>query len=294
MAINSELANLFRSLKEAGISRLDIRDIICAAAGFKVSRIVGTDEEAELITSLVKPYGTSVVLSDHKFLSLQDSGKGWSNRCKQVPADSHAGSWHMFLATDRDLAERAHLSEKKRDHNALGQLLRIPDCCRLFYSQFASQSLQGDLLPFIFRNTDQKKNWDFWTNYGARYFGYTLLGFAPCSFICEPAAEVAKNVWSILSTIDQEFADTFVTYHKRSVFYTEQSGVFLLNTQPASTKRISFQMLRMTTDESPIAKAMREGNSLEIDSGGDVLIFKDEQLLATATGKDCVLCVFSS
>jgi hypothetical protein len=50
----------------------------------------------------------------------------------------------------------------------------------------------------------------------------------------------------------------------------------------------------MTTNDSPIAKAMSEGNNLEVDSAGDVMIFKDEQLLATATGKDCALCVFSS
>ena len=45
---------------------------------------------------------------------------------------------------------------------------------------------------------------------------------------------------------------------------------------------------------APIAKAMREGNQLEVNSGGDVLIFKDEQLLATATGRDSALCVFAN
>jgi hypothetical protein len=295
MASNSNLSRLFGSLREAGIPRLDVRDIICAAASYKVSRIVATDERTALIRSFVEPYGVSVVLSDQKYVSIPDSGKGnWSNRSRGVPADSPSGSWHMFLATDRDLAEEAYGCEKRRDHESLGKLLGIPDCCRAFYVQFARQSAQGDLLPFILRNTDPKKALDFWTNYGARYFGYTLLGFAPCSFVCDRAAEVAKNVWSILSAIDPEFADTFVTCHKRSVFYTERSGVFLLKTQPGSANRISFEILRMTLESSPIAKAMREGNNLEVNSGGDVLIFKDEQLLETAPGKESALCVFAN
>jgi hypothetical protein len=295
MVKNSNLSSLFASLQEAAVPRLDIRDIICAAAGLKVSRIVATGEMTELIRSLVEPLGVSIVLSDRKYVSVPDSGKGkWSNRCKGVSPDSADGNWHVFLATDRDLAERAYHFQKSGDHDSLGQLLGIPDCCRHFYVQYASQAAQGDLLPFIFRNTDREKDFDFWTNYGARYFGYTLLGFAPCSFVCERAAEMAKSVWSILSAINLEFADTFVTYHKRSIFYTEQSGVFLLNTQHGPANRLSFRMLRMTTNDSPIAKAMSEGNNLEVDSAGDVMIFKDEQLLATATGKDCALCVFSS
>jgi len=294
MVMNTKLILLFQSLKEAGFHRLDIRDIICAAAGFKVSRVVASDERAGLIQSLVEPCGVSVVRSDDKYLSVQDAGKGrWSNRTKQVPAGSPQGNRHIFLATERELAERACQYEQRCDHESLGQLLGIPDCCRLFYVRFAKQSAQGDLLPYIFRNTARESDFDFWTNYGARYFGYTLLGFAPCSFACQRAAEVAKSVWAILSAIDRDFADTFVAYQKRSVFYTEQSGVFLLNTQPGSASQIPFEVVRMTTEDSPIAKAIREGDNLQVSSAGDVLIFKNEQLLATASGNDCALCVFT-
>jgi hypothetical protein len=150
------------------------------------------------------------------------------------------------------------------------------------------------LVPFIFRNTDATRGFNFWTNYGTRYFGYSLLSFAPCSFLCDRAAAAAKNVWSILSAINRELADMFITYHKRSILYTEESGVFLLDTQPGPANRISFRTLRMTIDDSPIAKAMGEGNNLEVGSGGDVLIFKDERLLATGPGKECALCIFTN
>jgi hypothetical protein len=295
MAANTELGNLFRALEEAGIHRLDIRDVVCAAAGVKVSRIGARNEQASLIRSLLEPCGVSVVFSDCKFLSVRDSAKGaWSNRCREISTSSFDGRWHLFIARDQHLAEEARLCQKRKDYDSLGKLLGIPECCRHFYIQVAKQTGKRDLLPFIVRNTHATKDFNFWTNYGARYFGYSLLSFAPCSFLCDRAARVAKTVWSILSAVSPELADMFVTYQKRSILYTEESGIFLLETRPGSANRIPFRTLRMTTDDSPIAKAMREGNHLEINSGGYVLIFKDERLLATATGKDCALCVFTN
>jgi hypothetical protein len=295
MAVDAELGILFHRLEEGGIHRLDIRDVVCAAAGFKVSRIAASNEQANLIRSLLEPCGTSVVFSDCKFLSVRDSLKGtWSNRCREISASSSDGRWHLFIAKDRHLAEEARVCQKRKDYDSLGALLGIPECCRHFYIQIAEQTRDGDLLPFIFRNTGAARSFDFWTNYGARYFGYSFLAFAPCSFICDQAAGAAKKVWSILSAINREVADMFVTYHKRSIFYSEKSGIFLLDTQPGPANRIYFQTLRMTTDDSPMAEAMQEGNNLEVTSGGDVLIFKDERLLTTAAGEDCALCVFTS
>jgi hypothetical protein len=294
MAASVDLRRVFQGLSEAGIHRLDIRDLVCAAAGFKVSRVGASNEETKSIRSLLEPYGVSVVLSDCKFLPVSHSGKGtWSNRCKEVSADSVDGRWHLFVASDWHLAEKARLCQKQNDHDSLGELLGIPGCCRHFYGEFAKQTSHGDLLPFVFRNTEPKRRFDFWTNYGARYFGYSLLSFAPCSFICELAAAVAKSVWSILSAANREFADTFITYHKRSVFYTEESGIFLLDTRRSCANRVSFRTVRMTTAVSLIARAMQEGNKLEVNSRGDVLIFKDDRLLATAAGKDCALCLFT-
>jgi len=294
MGMYAEFGNLFHDLEKAGVHRLDIRDVICAAAGFKVSRIGASNEQANLIRSLLEPCGVSVVFSDCKFLSVRDSSKGaWSNRCREISADSCDGRWHLFIARDQHLAEKARLCEKRKDHSSLGELLGIPECCRHFYIEIAKRTYKRDVLQFIFRNTDGARSFDFWTNYGARYFGYSLLSFAPCSFICDQAAAVAKTVWSILSNVNPGLADMCVTYHKRTVFYTEESGVFLLDTQPATANRIPFRALRMTTEDSPVAKAVREGNSLEVN-GSDILIFKDERLLLTAASKDCALCIFTN
>lgn len=293
MGMNAEFGNLFHGLEKAGVHRLDIRDVICAAAGFKVSRIGASNEQANLIRSLLEPCGVSVVFSDCKFLSVRDSAKGaWSNRCREISADSSDGRWHLFIARDQHLAEEARLCQKRKDHHSLGALLGIPECCRDFYSQIAKQTYKRDVFPFIYRNTNSARSFDFWTNYGARYFGYSLLSFAPCSFICEQAAGVAKTVWSILSTVNSELADMCVTYHKRTIFYTEESGVFLLHTQPGYANRIPFQTLHMTAEDSLIAKALREGNNLQVN-GSDILIFKDELLLTTAS-RDCALCIFTN
>ncbi len=188
MATNTELGSLFRGLEEAGVHRLDIRDVVCAAAGFKVSRIGAGNDQASLIRSLLEPCGVSVVFSDCKFLSVRDSAKGaWSNRCREIPASSFDGHWYLFISRDRYLADEARLCQKRKDYDSLGKLLGIPECCRHFYTQIAKQTDKRDLLPFILRNTDATKGFNFWTNYGARYFGYSLLSFAPCSFLCDRA-----------------------------------------------------------------------------------------------------------
>src|SRR5438309_4057672 len=110
MVTSAELGGLFHGLEEAGVHRQDIRDVICAAAGLKVSRVAAGTEQAKRIRSLLESSGVSVVFSDCKFISAQDYAKAaWSNRCKEIPADSFSGHWQLYISRDPDLAEKARL-----------------------------------------------------------------------------------------------------------------------------------------------------------------------------------------
>jgi hypothetical protein len=287
---------LFKTLNEAGLHRLDVKDIICAAVGFKVARISGDNHRATLIKNALAACGIDAIFSDQKFLSGPDLGKGkWSNYFRgTIGPNSSDGVWKIYVSRSQEVSNRAKTFDMMADHESLGQLLGIPECCRRFYLQYAPQAAkeQTDLLPFIFRNTHTAGRLNFWLNYGARYFGYSLLSFAPCSFQCAKAAEVAQQVWAIVATVSQDLADTFITYQKRTVLYTEYSGVFLLDAIRASGDRVFYRAIRATEKNTTLAQALLRGNAVHTKPGGHISILKDEAVLLETSKVGCILCIF--
>jgi len=293
MATSDELRGLFVALRELGWHALDIRDILCAAAGFKVSRVAANSGRVKVLRPLLEACGVSVVLSDTKFVSASSCTKGvWSNRLSEISADCPRGSWHLFLATDGRMAEEARIRQKLHDHEGLGELLGIPPCCRRFYRNSIAQAAGHDLLPLVYQNSVSNRQFDFWTNYAVRYFGYCLLGFAPCSFCCDRAANIAKGVWSLLSMLSPETAEIFLSYHRRSVLYSERWGVFLLDIWGRSKDRREFRTIEMTVDSSPLVGYMKAGDNIRIDRAENVYIYRQERLLTTLNRGTCALCAF--
>lgn len=296
--MNTEALSVLRTLfLDREFSQLDVRDILASAAGMKVSRLCAGDESRRTIQDLLAPYGVAVVLSERKYLRVLDEGKGqWSNRfCGTVPVTCSQGDWIVYLSRERGAAERAREYDAASNHEELGKLLGIPPCCRQFYQTFSSLAFarQGDLLPFTRWNTTTPPPFNFWTNYATQYFGYSLLGFAACSFNCDAAVASAKRVWWLLNSIDPEGARTFLTHQAKSVLYTEYAGVFLLDVSMTSSNEVNYRPLRWTNPDSDTARAILAGTSMKQAEDGTIEIYEDRKMLAKLNPKESALCIFT-
>ena len=136
------------------------------------------DREKAILTHILPNYGLKVSSSEQKYKVILDSGKGgFSNRfAAAIPQDTEGGLWNLYVALDDSRSAAARLFDAAGNHKRLGGMLGIPECCRNFYASKIRQAArkQGDLVPFTRRNTTGDPPFDYWTNYAAQYFGFSL------------------------------------------------------------------------------------------------------------------------
>jgi hypothetical protein len=291
------LAALYHDLRALGFGPIVTKEILCAAAALKVTRISVTDRDVAKLEGLLPTYGMQLTVGDTKYGVARDLGKGgWSNRfTAAVPADSADGYWKLYIAADRFVMLDARERDAAGNDNYLGDALGIPDCCRRFYDTFARLAFakQGDLVPFTFLNTEGGYPFNFWNNSACQYFDYSLLSFSPCSFNCPKAADVARRTYEFLRDIDRDFAERFLDQHRRSVLYTEYDGVFLLIDAVYDAGTVSYRAANATSRESDVAKAIEAGNRIVLHRPNAFTIQAGSNVLKECAGSDFALCVFA-
>lgn len=293
----SRLAALYHDLRAQEFGPIVTKEILCAAAGLKLTRVSVTDRDVATLKGLLPSYGMQLTVSEKKYGIARDVGKGgWSNRfTTPVSHDTAGGYWKLYIAADRSLMLRAREHDAGGNDNSLGETLGIPDCCRRFFDAFAKQAFakQGDLVPFTFSNTVGEYPFDFWNNSACQYFGYSLLSFSPCSFNCPHAAEIARKTYDFLSGIDPDFAERFLQHHRHSVLYTEYEGVFLLIDAEYNAGVLTYRATKSTNSESAVAKAIQEGNCI-VPRGPDTFTIQaGKKVLKDCAGSDFALCIFA-
>jgi hypothetical protein len=291
------LTALFHELRALEFGPIVTKEILCAAAGLKVTRVSATDADVAKLERLLPAQGIELMVSKTKYGIAQDAGKGgWSNRFTDVVVpDAPEGYWKLYIAVDPTLMFRAREHDADGADNFLGESLGIPDCCRTFFDAFAKQAFekQGDLVPFTFLNTAGGYPFNFWNNSACQYFGYSLLSFSPCSFHCPHAAEVASKTYAFLRQVDADFAERFVEQHRRSILYTEYDGVFSLIDAEYDTGVLSYRVANATCAEGAVAKAIDEGDCIVSRGPYAFTIQAGATVLKECKGIDFALCIFA-
>lgn len=226
-----DLRELLGSLGKSGLVATAIKEMLSAAAGHKVSRLSLRDEHLNLVRGPLERAGLVVVVSERKYKSARDVGKGnWSSKFvgETDPADKD-GHWKVFLATEEMLAKEALIQDAVSDDDGIGAKFGIPKCCRKFYEASVRKAYerQGDFVTCTRDNTQEAPPYPIWTNYLSQYFGHCLLSFAACSFTCPEAQRVARETHEFLTSIDPDFAHSFLDHHKRSILFTEFNGIYM-------------------------------------------------------------------
>jgi hypothetical protein len=287
---------LYRKLSALELRPISIKEILCAAAGVKVARVSLADRERYALEDLLPSYGLKVTASEEKYSVARDVGKGgWANRFTgTVARDAPDGYWKLYIAPDAELARWARALDTRGDDDSFGKALGIPDCCRQFFDRCVKEAfaVQGDVLPFTARNTAGRYPYNFWNNSACQYFGYSLLSFFPCSFNCPASASVSRKTYALIEAVNRDFAQVFLDHHRRSVFYTEFSGVFLFIDSRYHGNMLTYQGVQGTTRDTDIARAVQQGDRLVLLERDSIAIQSGATVLELCEGDNFSLCVF--
>jgi hypothetical protein len=291
------LRSLYCELARAGFEPIPIREILSAAYGLKVSRLTLDDDAKDRLERIASRFGLATDPGDAKYLAASDVGKKtWKNLfVRKVSPAVPGGYWKVCVATDMGAASRASEMDASGDHEGFGEILGIPRCCREYYCANVPRALskQGDFLPITRANTPGAYPFNHWTNYAARYFGYSMLSFDACSFRCPNAAAAARVAFGLLSRIDLQFACRFMSHHRKSVLYTEYDGVYLLADCRYDGGTVWCSLADGTESGTPLASALSRADNLSCPApgAGPTLVRRGTHVLY-ALHDEIALCVF--
>jgi hypothetical protein len=288
-------ADLFREI-HGRLSDTDVKEILLAAAGVKVSRLCVRDADVGFLRSLADRHGFCVLVGQERYLPRRDVGKGnYCNAFERIGGLADPDSLSIVhVASDSNLAVVASLLEEAGDDELFGTLLGIPNCCRAAYERArpAASAKQFDLMPAVLENSAPPLCYDWWLNYASIYFGRSLLGFFPCSFRCAAARRVATSTYNMLAECDEAWALSFVELQRSNILYTEYQGVHLFR-QPVVDAQIHYGSEDiLSTAPTEVSALIRKGDRLDVCGKHLVRIYSGAEQIGCLQGNDIGMCVF--
>ena len=251
------------------ISPIAFRELLEAAAGWKVARVPISPRAAIAVVPLLRRHGVAVAVSEHRFVHEPDQGKGgWSNRlARVVEDDADVGDVYVYAAQDERLIIVAADAEADGDNNLFGEILAIPACCRAAFARHLElvRAHQNDPIHTTIAGTITAPPHGPWNNIAAQYFGRCLLSYAPCSLDCEASTERARLAHALLEQVDRNEARAFLDAHRCSYVFSDRQGVHRLDTFRIEDGVLRFNGVTSTVD-GPLRRRLIAADGLKASS----------------------------
>lgn len=274
------------------------RELLCAASGLKVSRMLMGSQGAQRLEATLADFGLSSARSARRYLLRRDIGKGgWCSRiATEVPFDDERGYWTLYVGCSAEAVERTRDAEATGRDSGFSAALGIPDCCAQFYREHiqAARRKQEDFVPFTFHNTKGPYPFDYWNNYTAQYFGFSLISFFPCSFHCKHSARSAQMSYQFLLQVAPDLAEQSLHCQRQSVLYTEYQGVYLFEGARFKEDTLHYdpRQIRATAQRSRLLTKLRLGDRLRIIERQAIAVLSKTEILTTLRSADVAPCIF--
>lgn len=140
---------------------------------------------------------------------------GFAHRIPEVDPDDPERMSYAVIAENEDVADKMVEAELElrgpERHEAVGELLGFPDCCREFFAdvwveqgivdpmyEIACNSGNAEVVgddPEVIRIVDPEP----WANVLYRYWGWVYVTHMPCGFDCEASIEIGKQRGEIMA-----------------------------------------------------------------------------------------------
>jgi hypothetical protein len=216
----------------AGFAMCECREVVEAATGYKLSRLLILRQKAAVLGKWARDRGLAFDVADFDVLeSRTPEGKGaWINEGRRAP--DGGGLCFAYLSpswAEIELAKAADLGGEELE--VLGELFRIPPCCTAFYGDFldeARELFDNDYAPLIQRATRSTGPHPWQNNYLAQYFGHSLIHHYPCAWDCEASSRRALDSLALIEDVSPQWAERTRTVLTGTVVHAGREGVHMV------------------------------------------------------------------
>jgi len=290
-----EPERLVRDLENIPLSYSSIREIIQVVHRNKIARLSLRDSQLVRASKIFDALELSYFLSDRKYLSLEDRGKGgFSNSFSgTVDVDVPIGDFLVYIGRDQKRVAEAKFAEASGNNALLGQYFGYPECCiRAFATaEIEAASLQNDFTLPILKNSTLQVSSDPLSIHLPQYFGYGLFSHFPCSTNCSYTSSISLEALYILTQIDERLADRFRRYQFASYLYTEFDGIYVFFDATYSKNDLWFydsRQIEMSTS-GLLAENLTRGNQIAVTSPSSFTILRDGTAITSVESENVYL-----
>jgi len=138
---------------------------------------------------------------------------------KQTPVANLDKNSMSFGVVAKDLKTAKEFKEYyiKTDHTGMGKILGYPDCCIQAFNQYTKK--YPDPVYEIARNTPHTiengvivlEDISYQLQIHHRYFGFKIIPWFPCSYICDASLEACEVWLDLMRKIDSETTEKIIS-----------------------------------------------------------------------------------
>ena len=253
------------------LTPIAFREILEAAAGWKVARVPMSPATAIDVVPLLRRNGVGVAVSEHRFVHAKDEGKGgWSNRLARLAhRDENVGDVYVYVGRDERMMIDAAEAESEGDGALFGEALGIPKCCRDAFDGHLQAVIehQNDPIIVTILGTLSPPPHRPWNNIASQYFGRCLLSYAPCSLDCRASAELARRTHALLEQVAPDEASAVLNAQRLAYVFTDRDGVHRLEGSALDGGILRYDGVSSTLD-SPLRRRLLAADGLQVSSIG--------------------------
>jgi|LauGreDrversion4_2_1035121.scaffolds.fasta_scaffold27058_3 hypothetical protein len=249
-------------------------------------------ESWRILEHAIRRYGFGFAIGTRRISNNLDQGKGgWSNLVRVSDIASANDDAYIYLAPSDSIANTFRIADESGEDSRVALHLGIPNCCSEFFSLVwpAAARHQGDLCTYSCAMSEEHDYpWDWHTNIVGQYFGGSVISFFPCSFHCANARSTGIKAFSILSSVNRDWAESVRGLSKGVFVYTEYGGVH----RWSEYKIIGKQILLSGKVKSTIYDdTMCNARAIEYLTPHDMILRTDSQSFHLS-GADVALFIF--
>lgn len=255
------------SLLLGGLSHLQCRELAEADVGYKISRVHVYPWQLNVALHWVRERRLSWQLSRFGIdegIAREGTGS-WYNTGRRSADAKHRLRYLYVGRQTREVVEAQAIDHVGRDHVRLGELLRIPQCCIMFYlaHRRVAQSLHRDeYVKFTSLASPPIGSYRWEMNYLGQYFGFSLYHHYPCSWVCSATLSRAQYALCILQKVSRDWAAAFRRHLRGAVICEPGRAVHCVRGEvTADTARFTSTQV-VSTDWSPLGGALRTSGSI--------------------------------
>ena len=285
-SLTFDMLRVFYNRIQQEFAPIACRELLCAAAGLKCSRLMMGSSAANWLESVLIEFGLYSSRSHVRYLLRQDVGKGgWCSGIDgEVPPEDDRGYWKLYVGVSSEIVCRTRDSESDGGEHDLSASLSIPDCCARFYEENnrVAKKEQDDFVMLTFRHTEGALPFSYWNNY------------VPGSFSCEKSVVTAQAIYKFLQLVAPELAKQTLYFHRQSILYTEYQGVYLFEGARFERNSLHYdpQRIRTTIPSSELLDQLLLGDRLNLNGKTSLSVEAGSKILTSLGGEHVAPCIF--